>query len=328
VLLRNIGAEKAVSEFEFAGLFVRGNPLIAAESLIRYHLAKDEYSTVITTERFGQAKSRLAVDELLEALADPRFNVRFEAIISIARMPAEPRLVEALVKILNGSELSLSVVAAWALGRMGDPAAFEPLRQGLESPYRSIQAHSIRALGSLGNDKIAPLLLRRLRSETDKGLQMAYASALGKLRVTPAIADLLKLLRETQNEGARMELALSLARIAGNEGHFIQLWRQSRLEVSTATSQAVTALKKVFKKQPDKEVLSLLDRCAEALAMGEIAQGAVLLQQLIDLLPVAEFEAPRVQIIQHCRCCLAEFESPRLECLLLVLNILSVCPQS
>jgi hypothetical protein len=292
--------------------------------MLRYHLAKDEHTTILTTERLGQAKSRLAVDELLEALADPRFNVRFEAIISIARMPPEPRLVEALIKILNGSELALSVVAAWALGRMRDQAAFEPLLKGLDAPYRSIQAHSVRALGSLGNDEVTPLLLQRLQSETDKGLQMAYASALGKLGAVAAVDDLLKLLQETQNEGARMELALSLARIAGDEGHFIQLWRQARLEVGTATSQAVTALKKSIKKQVDTELLLLLDRCADSLARGDIPQGVALLQEALDRLPLAEFEPARRQIIEHCRCCLEEFSPPRLECLLLVLNILHI----
>ena len=38
----------------------------------------------------------LTVEELLEGLRDPRFNVRFESIISIARMEPDLRLVEGL----------------------------------------------------------------------------------------------------------------------------------------------------------------------------------------------------------------------------------------
>ena len=77
---------------EFAGIFLRGNPFLAMTSMIRFHLARDEHATVLSTERLGQAKSPLSVDELLEALEDPRFNVRFEAVISIGRMPPDPRL--------------------------------------------------------------------------------------------------------------------------------------------------------------------------------------------------------------------------------------------
>ena len=108
---------------QFAGIFLRGNPFLAMSSMIRYYLARDERAAVQVTERLGRARSPLTVDELLEALEDPRYNVRFEAVISIARMPPDPRLRVALEEVLDGSELALSAVAAWALGRLGDPQA-------------------------------------------------------------------------------------------------------------------------------------------------------------------------------------------------------------
>ena len=61
-------------------------------SMIRFYRAKDEEDAVAATDWMGQIRSRLTVDELLDSLADPRFNVRFEAILAIARMPADPRL--------------------------------------------------------------------------------------------------------------------------------------------------------------------------------------------------------------------------------------------
>ncbi len=220
-LLRAVHEEKGVGVGQFAGIFLRGNPFLAMTSLVRFHLARDEHSTVLMTEQLGQAKSPITVDELLEALEDPRFNVRFEAIISIARMPPDPRLRQALVEILDGSELALTVVAAWALGRLGDKEAIDPLRRALDSDYRSVRAHSARALGALGAREIAPTLLERLDEESDKGLQMAYASALGNLQTTEAAPKLLELLAATDNKGARMELALTIARILGDEHNFI-----------------------------------------------------------------------------------------------------------
>ena len=195
LIMRAIRLTESVGMGEFVGIFLRGNPFLAMTSLIRYHLTKDEQSTLQVTERLGQTCSPLAVDELLESLQDPCFNVRFEAIIATSRMLADARLTAALVEILHGSELALAVVAAWALGRVGDPAAYAPLIQGLDSDFRSIQAHSVRALGSLGNPKVAAVLMERLRTEENPGLQMAYASALGKLGATEAINDLLVLLR-------------------------------------------------------------------------------------------------------------------------------------
>jgi HEAT repeat protein len=229
---------------QFTGLFLRGNPFLAMGSLIRYQYAREEHEAVKGTERLGQAKSLVTVDELLDALADPRFQVRFEAIISIARMPPDARLVNALIEILNGTELALSVVAAWALGRMGDHEALPALRSALDSPYHSIQAHSARALGALGDQEIVPEMIKRLATETDKGLLMAYASALGKLHAIQATDQLLTLFYNTTNPGARREMALCLARLVGDEHHFITLMRNLREDLGTAAAQAVTAFKK------------------------------------------------------------------------------------
>ncbi len=248
--------------------------------MIRFHLARDEHSTVLMTERLGQAKSQLTVDELLEALEDPRFNVRFEAIVSIARMPADQRLIDALVEILEGSELALTVVAAWALGRLGDQRAVEPLHRSLNSTYRSVRARIAHAaLGALGDREVAPLLLERLTKEEDKGLQMAYASALGNLQWVEATTKLLQLLAETENTGARLELALTLARIVGGEHNFVTLLRQVRSDPGTATAQALTTYRKRNEKKLSKTATTKLLECEEALARAEIDHGCRLLGQ-------------------------------------------------
>jgi MFS family permease len=323
-LMRTIKEERGVGVGQFTGIFLRGNPFLAMSSMIRFHLARDEHSTVLMTERLGQAKSQLAVDELLEALEDPRFNVRFEAIVSIARMPADERLINALVEILEGSELALTVVAAWALGRLGDPRAIEPLRRSLHSSYRSVRAHSARALGALGDRESAPLLLERLESEEDKGLQMAYASALGNLQWVEGIPKLLRLLAQTQNPGARLELALTLARIIGGEHTFVSLLRQVRSDPGTATAQALNTYRRRNEKKLDKGVLSQILACEDALARGEIDHGCRLLGELIPELPLQSMSRPRAEILQECGTQLAASGADHTEYILLAIHALIV----
>ncbi len=72
-------------------------------------------------------------------------------------------------------------MAAWALGRLGDRRAVEPLRRSLDSGYRSIRAQSAGAK-ALRDPSVIGELLERLEQEEDAGLLMAYASALGNLR--------------------------------------------------------------------------------------------------------------------------------------------------
>ncbi|MEX1019700.1 MAG: MFS transporter [Litorilinea sp.] len=304
-LLRGVREEKSIGMGEFAGVFLRGNPFLAMSSMIRFHLAKDEHSTVLMTERLARAKSPLTVDELLEALEDPRFNVRFEAIISISRMMPEPRLIQALEKLLVGSELALTVVAAWALGRLGDMQAAPALHHALNSEYRSIRAHAARALGALGalgDATVANDLLARLHTEPDKGLQMAYASALGNLGNTEATNTVLHLLATIGNEGARLELALTLARLVGDEHHFIGLLRTVRSDPATATAQAISSYRRKLGRRVRRgsDQLRLADRCAEAMARNELVRGAHLLTELIRNRSERQFSEHGNLILSEC----------------------------
>lgn len=323
LLFRRIDDDSTVGLGQFAGIFLRGNPLLAFEAVIRYYRAKDEYHTVRVTEKMGKAKSPLTVDELLEALSDPRFNVRFEALISIGHMGSDERLTNALVEVLNGREPALSVVAAWALGRMGDERAVIPLRKALESSkYRSVQAHSSRSLGALGDAEAVDVLLERLTKEQDYGLEVAFASTLGQLQATQATESILALLEASRDEPSQMELALALARLVGDEHYFVQLHRQARKEPGTAMAQALLALRKhVDRSQPHADaLLAAMDESARYLAREELDCGLRGLSQVIRLLPDESLPQPRAMILEHCAQRLSELGAARMEYGMLALH--------
>jgi MFS family permease len=300
LLLRHVAADSEVTTREFAGMFLRGNPFLAIESLVRYHRARDERRTVAMTERLGSTKSPLTVEELLEALHDPRFFVRFEAIVSMARHGPNPHLAAALIDTLEGDEPALSTVAAWALGRIGDEQALVALRRGLDARYRSVQAHCARSLGNLGDRTVLPLLLDRLASEEDVGLQLAFSAALGQLGATEAVDRLLVLLHEADDEEARTEFALALARLVGEEHPFIQLQRRAATEPGTAFSQAVTASRGKLARSghSNPEAERTLDRAAELLAQEDLPLGIDLLCQAIRQLPAEQAAGPCGSLIQ------------------------------
>ncbi len=322
LLLRRVKADTSVSVTQFAGMFFHGNPFRALEAVFAFQLAKDEPSAVSVTERLGRARSPLAIDELEESLADPRFNVRFEAIISIAHGDPAPRLREALVEILRGPEPALSVVAAWALGRMGDQEAIEPLRAGLDSSYRSVRAHCARSLATLGDAGAVALLLERMATETDKGLQIAYAAALGKLRVETTTGELLGLLDDCPYQTERKELALALARIVASEHYFIRLLRHRPDEIGTALAQALLDMKKELGRSwaPGGELAAALNDCAETLAREDVEGGAILLGRVIRLLPTDRYGAPIREILHACANQMEASGARRIEYLILALH--------
>ncbi|MEZ4734606.1 MAG: MFS transporter [Caldilineaceae bacterium] len=323
-IFSHVRGDSGVSTGQFAGLFLHGNPVRAFESMIRYYRAQDERDVVFMTERLGQTQSPLTVDELLDALRDPRFNVRYEAIISIARMRPDPRLTAALIEVMRGKSPALSVIAAWALGRSGDARALPPLREGLDSPYRSIQSHCARALATLGDKESIPLLLPRLQDEPDYGLQIAYASALGKLKARDATPMLLTLLQRADDESIQMELALAIARTLGDEHYFILLLRRTRTETGTALAQALVPLRRKVSKLTDgnQDALILFDAVSDRLAHNDLAESAQRLQALIQQLPLAQLPVVEAAVLRACATQLAQWGAQRLEYLLLVLQTL------
>jgi HEAT repeat protein len=278
-------------------------------------------------ERLGLADSPLTVNELLEVLRDPRFNVRFEALVSIARRGPDDQLLQALTKVLHGADPSLSVVAAWAMGRIGHPRAIEHLRQGLNSRYLSVQAHCARALGTLGDRATAGLLLERLAGERDKGMQIALASALGVLRETAATERLLELLHASEDETMQRELALALARILGDEKFFVQPCRQLDKEPGASLSRAATSLAERLAKAPDsyQGLLEPLNAAAAAFARDDLPSGTTLLGSAIRLLPDGAADGAGRCVLLGCADQMSVIGHGRMEYLILGLHALTFC---
>jgi HEAT repeat protein len=267
------------------------------------------------------------VEELLDALDDPRFNVRIEAVIAVARHGPDQRLIDALAEVLNGPEPALSTVAAWALGRMGDVRAVDPLRQAVQnSKYRSVRAHSIRSLGVLGDLESVPPALAGVGEESDIGLLLAYSSVLGRLQVTEATSQLLALLASSPSRSSRREMALALARLMGDENNFVTLLRQCDQEAGTALAQAILAVRKRLDKADGDAGASsaALDQSARTLARHEIADGIGQLAGAIRLLPMDE-QAPHVRaLLEESALRMEQFGVQRMEYPILALHALTV----
>ncbi|MBN1231416.1 MAG: MFS transporter [Anaerolineales bacterium] len=332
LLINFIKAEDDVSMGEFVSLFTHGNPITAVNSMIRFRLAKDEKTIINVTEQLGISNSPLTVEELLQALADPRFNVRFEALISIARHSPDSKLSHALAAVLERGEPALGVVAAWALGRIGDEDSIGALRHSLEkAPYRSIQAHCARALGTLNDKQSIPFLLENLGKESDRGLRIAYASALGQMRSTEAVPEIFKLLDETKDKYLQTEIALALARIAGDEHPFIQLVRSTREDTGTSASQAVSGAQKkiddfllthgLYKTYSDLD--RLLGKSAEALSRCDLDGGINFWVQALEQLPQNQFGENSRYLIPPCLEKMKTYRSERIEYFLLSLQAIN-----
>jgi len=324
LLLRRIKADSGVSTGGFVSMFFQGNPFMAFSSLIRFHLAKSETDRAASAERMGRARNPLGIEELIQALADPSFNVRYEAIVSIAHMRPHPKLLDALLGVLASEQADLSINAAWALGKLGDKNAVVPLREMLLSEYPLLRARSARALAMLGDNDSESLLLQGLAEETDHGVRMAYAAALGQLRSTEALPTLLSYLRELSDKTFASELALAIGRIAGREHRYIRLWRDLHYDLPTHAAQAVLSIRKDLTQHRGRYawLSDLFNECAHSFAKNNTDQAIKHLIEIAQKLEKGSFSETSAAIIIECIAQLTEFGLARKEYLVLILHTL------
>lgn len=332
LFMHRISIKGDISVGRLAGMFVRGNPLAAAESIVRHMLAKDEQTRVSTTQRMGVTGSSFPTDELLESLRDPSFNVRYEAIISISRTDMDQKLTDALINTMNQDDPCIATAAAWALGKIGDKRAVLALRESLGAGFPLLQATAARVLATMNDMESVSAIADHFHSEQDMTLKTAYASSLGTLQVSSETPQILALLSELQGDIDRREISAALARMTGNDQYFVHLLREISVEPGSALSHEVSMLVVRFKKLGwfDKVFFETADRCVEALAQNDIISGAVLLSRIVTgYLSESEVsDTVIISILNECTIHLDSEAAPRLEYIMLALHVLDLIASS
>ena len=309
---------------EFMAMFIQGNPFTAFHSMIRYRFADSEAARLSTVRNIGDSANPLTATEILEAITDSSFNLRYEAVLAIARMPPQKSLTDALIAILKSQEPDLSVAAGWALGRLGDQRAIPALRQALYSEYALLRSRSARSLADLDDRTSAPLLYDLLKHEKHDAIRVAYVAALGVFRAGQAFEEIVALLRRLPGESLRAEVALAIVRIIGGEKHFVRLWRSTRMDFGTGCARAIADMRKSLVNDWPKSGPrdAVLDKAEHALAAQELDVGAENLGYLIRYAPIARLPSRLASVLAECGCQLEHLGAARKEYVLLTLNLL------
>ncbi|MFY1824444.1 HEAT repeat domain-containing protein [Myxococcus fulvus] len=121
----------------------------AAPEVLQGLQRADVRLTPVALQALVAFNSPAAVPEVLQQLAVPECRAR--ALTSLASLGPVARRVATgpLLRLLaTGEEGWERARAAKALGRVGDPAALQALRQAVYEPHSEVQAAAVRALGS------------------------------------------------------------------------------------------------------------------------------------------------------------------------------------
>ena len=132
---------------------------------------------------FGANPNPMVIEPLLELLRDPSFDVKVEAIRSLAHTGSALAGQELSIILADEEHRSLWDHTAWALGELRHIPASELLvvRLSQEMPPR-VRAMSARALGKIGDESaIGPLV--KILEEENRNLSVVSAACLSLLQL-------------------------------------------------------------------------------------------------------------------------------------------------
>jgi len=131
--------------------------------------------------------SAVAVEPLIEALQDKEGTVRKFAANLLGRID-DSRAIEPLGMALYDMHHEVGKASAEALARYGAPA-LDILIEALSHPEMWIRIHSIQALATVKDSRIAPVLLQML-NDPEREVKKQVIESMGELKDTGALPAL------------------------------------------------------------------------------------------------------------------------------------------
>lgn len=322
LMYQSIPVAGHLSARQLVRLLLHGNPLHAVGSLIGFTTARTVFSRRQFTARLGDTRNPLVLEELLEALHDPDFPVRLEAVLALSRMPPGERIADALMRVLDHGSPELRLAATWGLSKQGDRRALPALRQLVNSDFLLQRAHAARALAALDDREAVEPLLGALKKETDIEVRVAFVAALGLLRVLKVMPDAFALMAQAPHAPQRAELGLAAATLCGQDDYYLRLWRGVQLDPGTALAHALLAWKRRLKPwlRASPENQALFTGAVDLFAEENFAEAATTFATLLAEYANTPFSGPAhvAEVLSTCAARLGTAEGPqRTEYLLL-----------
>jgi len=213
-----------------------GNPLRTAVNLYRLQHSGSPQAKARATRALGQARSQLAVDELVAALHDTDRDVRREAARALGVI-ADPRAIEPLLAALEDESADVAEEAVEAVGRLEPELALPALLPLLSHPREPIRKAAAKALADLGRPEAIAPLQQRLGEETEPQVFLALTAALGVVGGVEAMEPLRLMLRDGEPGVARRQLASAIADLFGRRDAFYQLLEADPMRQDEMLSQ-------------------------------------------------------------------------------------------
>lgn len=253
--------ERDASAWNTFSIIFEGSPI---RSFFRLIQIKGQTDIESRHKFISQNRSRLFVDDLIEATSDASEPIRCSAVHSLGFINV-PESEKILKEKLKDEESGLSVEAAFSLGRLKSKNAVPALIEGLKSQDRSIRSACAYALGEIKDRSTLYILKDCISKEESRFVAASLADALGKFGDLSVIPLIFPIFKEVLDPGVRLQFGVALANMLGKVGEFYKLLIQEKNQPSSASDVLIRRIQKKLKKssidyKSSEEIIYNFDR--------------------------------------------------------------------
>ncbi len=220
--LRFVKDRSTVSSRALLGRMFRGNILSYAYNAGMFSVASGEQRRARAALALGRSGSPLAIDQLIQALADASPLVRRSAARALGETGAESATQRLLQELIDGGS-DIRPEAAEALGRLGHPSSIDPLIDALQDGDTRVRISAIRGLAEIGGPEVQELLFWHLGEGFDRATFPTIVDALSQLGDYRIVRPTLQRLPEFPSAAVQLQLLNSVCRALGAGGLFYRL---------------------------------------------------------------------------------------------------------
>lgn len=222
LILRTIDDTKGNTSRSLLSRMLRGNVLSYAYNATIYSLATAESTRARAAAALGRSGNPLAIEQLVQALADASPKVRRSAARALGESGAESAAEPLIRELLDGSS-DIRSEAAEALGRLGQPTSIDPLVDALGDSDARVRISAIRGLSSIPGDEVHELLFWHFGSDFDLLTFPTLVDVLGERQDRRIVKPALGHLVDFHSPAVRLQLLNGVCRALGTGDQFYRL---------------------------------------------------------------------------------------------------------
>jgi len=223
LLLGFVSDRSSISSRHLLSHLFRGNLLSYTFNTVVYNIASHEERRARAALALGRSGTPLAIEQLIQALADASPVVRRSAARALGET-GSPEASESLIRELLDGESDIRSEAAEALGRLGLQGGVDPLIQSLDDVDPRVRISAIRGLSEIGGPEARELLFWYFGEHLDDSVTFPtlvdVLSHMGDHRV---VKPTLHRLDRFRSAAVRLQLLNSTCHALGASGEFYRL---------------------------------------------------------------------------------------------------------